>query len=209
MLKLSFSDHDIDRLHYERFHHPHPRVQLKMEALYLKSQGLAHKQIGELVGICQNTLVAYFRQYQQGGVEALKELHFYEPPSALDPHRESLEAYFRAHPPTTVKHAAAVIAERTGVVRKQGQVRLFLRSLGLRCRKVGQVPAKAEPEAQETFQKKSSCHVWKKPAAASGRSSSSMPPTLCSAPFLASSGASPGSSSPPRRAASASTSSAP
>ena len=159
MLRLSFSDHDIDRLHYERFHHPHPRVQLKREALYLKSQGLAHKQIGELVGVCQNTLAAYFRQYQQGGVAALKKLHFYEPPSALDPYRDSLEAYFRAHPPSTVKHAAAVIAERTGVVRKEGQVRLFLRSLGLRCRKVGQGPAKADPQAQNAFKKKSSCRV--------------------------------------------------
>jgi len=58
MLKLSFSDHDIDRRHDEQFHPPHPRVQLTMEALYLKSQRLAHKQIGELEGVCQNTLVA-------------------------------------------------------------------------------------------------------------------------------------------------------
>jgi len=54
------------------------------------------------VGVCQDTLVAYLRQCQQGGVKSLKELHFYEPPSALDPYRESLEAYCRSHPPTTV-----------------------------------------------------------------------------------------------------------
>ena len=133
MLRLSFSDHDIDRLHYERFHHPHPRVQLKREALYLKSQGLAHKQIGELVGVCQNTLVAYFRQYQQGGVAALKKLHFYEPPSALDPYRDSLEAYFRAHPPSTVKHAAARHRQtnRRGAQRRSGALVSSLAGLAL------------------------------------------------------------------------------
>jgi len=85
MLKLSFSDHDIDRLHYERFHHPHPRVQLTMEALYLKSQGLraqANRRAGGRVPEHARRLV---RPYQQGGARALKELHFYEPPSALDP----------------------------------------------------------------------------------------------------------------------------
>ena len=39
LVKLTFSAEDIEQLYYERFHHPHPRVQRKMEALYLKSQG--------------------------------------------------------------------------------------------------------------------------------------------------------------------------
>jgi len=33
MMQLSFSAEGIEQLHYERFHHPHPRVQQKMEAL--------------------------------------------------------------------------------------------------------------------------------------------------------------------------------
>ena len=38
MIQITFAKKEIDELHYERFHHPHPRVQRKMEALYLKSQ---------------------------------------------------------------------------------------------------------------------------------------------------------------------------
>jgi hypothetical protein len=45
MISLDFTPQDIDALHHERFHHPHPRVQQKMEAIYLKSQGLLHKEI--------------------------------------------------------------------------------------------------------------------------------------------------------------------
>jgi hypothetical protein len=32
MIHIDFTPQDIDALHSERFHHPHSRVQLKMEA---------------------------------------------------------------------------------------------------------------------------------------------------------------------------------
>ena len=34
MLKLTFTPEVIEALRRERFHHPHPHVQLKMEVLY-------------------------------------------------------------------------------------------------------------------------------------------------------------------------------
>jgi len=37
MLRINFTQEDVDKLHYERSHHPHPIVQKKMEVLYLKS----------------------------------------------------------------------------------------------------------------------------------------------------------------------------
>jgi hypothetical protein len=48
MLRIDFAQEDISKLHYERYHHPHPLVQRKMEALYLKSQGVKHKEIWDL-----------------------------------------------------------------------------------------------------------------------------------------------------------------
>jgi hypothetical protein len=41
MLRLTFSEQDIKELDYQRYHHPHPRVQRKMEALLRKRQRLA------------------------------------------------------------------------------------------------------------------------------------------------------------------------
>ena len=43
-IEVVFTDEQKDELHYERFHHPHPRVQRKMEALWLKSQGLSQRR---------------------------------------------------------------------------------------------------------------------------------------------------------------------
>jgi len=90
---------------------------------------------------------------QHGGIEPLKEVRLYRPVSELHTHRASLEAHFRAHPPASVKEAMATIEDLTGVRRSEGRVRECLKAIGMRCRKVGMVPAKADLDEQEAFQK--------------------------------------------------------
>jgi transposase len=155
MLHLVFSDSDLKALHYQRFHHPHPRVQVKMEALLLKAKGLPHQQIAELAGISENTLRSYFKQYQHGGVEALAQLNFYRPSSQLQLHRQSLEDFFRANPPATIPQAVKQIEELTGLKRSPTQVGVFLRNIGLKRLKTYSVPAKFDQEQQAAFKKKS------------------------------------------------------
>ena len=67
MLRLEFRESDQQALNHERYHHPHPRVQQRLEALWLKRQGLPHHQRARLCGISGNTLRAYLKQYQTGG----------------------------------------------------------------------------------------------------------------------------------------------
>jgi hypothetical protein len=40
MIRITFTEEQLKQLHRWRFHHPHPRVQLKMDALLMKSEGL-------------------------------------------------------------------------------------------------------------------------------------------------------------------------
>jgi len=154
MLQLEFSEADTQALHYERYHHPHPRVQQRMEALWLKSQGLPHHQIAQLCDISANTLRSYLTLYHTGGVEALKQLNFHRPQSGLSAHRDTIEAQVRAHPPQTINEAVALLEALTGIKRSPTQVRLFLKHLGLQRRKVGLLPAKGDPDVQEEYQKK-------------------------------------------------------
>ncbi len=56
MIKIQFTEEAIDELRYQRFNHPHPRVQRKMEALLLKSEGLPHHRITRILDISENTL---------------------------------------------------------------------------------------------------------------------------------------------------------
>src|ERR671928_235802 len=106
MIHIDFTTEQIDALHHERFHHPHPRVQLRMEAAYLKSQGLSHQDICRLVRISENTLRSYLRQSQEGGIERLKRVAWAGAEGELDEHRETLEDHSRDHPPRSTAEAA-------------------------------------------------------------------------------------------------------
>lgn len=153
MLRIDFVAKDIEVLEYERLRHPHPRVQQKMWAVWMKAQARPHHEICQLVSISENTLRSYLREFIEGGVERLKQLTFYKRTSALDAHRGSLETFFRANPPVTAAHAREEIHRLTGIRRGLTQTRQYLHRLGLDFRKVGAVPAKADPNVQEEFKK--------------------------------------------------------
>jgi transposase len=154
MLKIPFRAADIEALRYWRFHHPAPRVQVRLEALYLRSQRVANGEIVRLCGISKASFHRYLAAYARGGIEELKRLDHYRPRSELQTHRPTLEAYCQQLPPATVAEAAAKIEALTGLARKPTQVRHCLRSLGMKPLKVGLIPAKADVEAQEAVKKK-------------------------------------------------------
>src|SRR3989304_9324665 len=97
-LQLEFTSEQIIELQYQHHKHVVPIVQRRMEALLLKAHNLAHEQIEEIVGVSGNTIREYYELYQQGGIEKLKELHYYKPEGELVKHIVSLEAYFRENP---------------------------------------------------------------------------------------------------------------
>lgn len=151
MITLRFSEAEIAALEYERYHHPHAQVQRKMEAVYLKSQGLPHNQIRQLCRIgSRTTLCLYLQQYKEGGIEALKVLHYKGQPSQLNEHMASLKAHFEAHPPRSTAEAQSEITRLTGIQRSPTQVKAFLKRIGMQYRKVGYLPGKsATPEKIE------------------------------------------------------------
>jgi hypothetical protein len=71
-MQLEFTPVIQESLNDERYHLPLLLVQRWMEALWLRSPGLPHSQIAQLVGITENTLWDYFQLYQDGGVKRLK-----------------------------------------------------------------------------------------------------------------------------------------
>jgi transposase len=155
MIKIEFSEQDLKTIKEERFSHPVRLVQLRMEVLWLKSQGLPHKQITKLAGVSENALTKYLRLYRDGGLDEIRKVNFYRPKSDLEEFSGSIEQYFRENPVASIAEAREKIEELTGIRRSKTQVGAFLKKLGMRYRKVGSVPAGADPEAQEEFKKKS------------------------------------------------------
>ena len=97
MITIEFTEDAVEALRLERFNHPSPQVQLKMEALYLKSKGLKHGQICELCNISKVTLAAYLKSYVTGGIDALKQINYKGKRNLLLENAASIEKYFNYH----------------------------------------------------------------------------------------------------------------
>jgi transposase len=150
MRTITFTAEDRQALAHDRYHHPDPRVQRKMEVLWLKSHGLTHDQIATYADVSRSTVQRHLDQYLEGGLSRLRQGHWHHPHSALAEHTDSLEEYFQKHPVRSAKQAQAVIAQQTGIRRGLSQVRHFLKDdLGLRWRKTGAIPVPPKKTVQE------------------------------------------------------------
>src|ERR1700674_2598206 len=127
MTHLTFTEAEQQALHKERFEHPHPRVQQRMEVLWLISQGMVYSQAARLAGVSEATVDRYVALYRQGGLEVLRELKWGNATSELLDHGDCLEESFRRNPPQTVAEACQRIKDETGIERRSTQVRAFLK----------------------------------------------------------------------------------
>lgn len=127
--RLAFSDTDRCTLAAERYQHPDPRVQRRMEVLWLLSQGETQARAGQLAGVSTATVERYVVLFRRRGVPGLREFHWVKPTSVLETHRPTLEVEFRDRPPHTVAEAIQRIETLTGVRRKETQVRVFLKKV--------------------------------------------------------------------------------
>jgi transposase len=127
MRAFVFSPEVLTEIRHDRYHHPHPRVQRKMEVLWLKSQGFTHQEIATLADVSPRSVQRYLDEFQQGGLPRIRQLGWQGQHSALDDHQQSLEDYFLEHPPRSAREAQDAIFQQTGIRRGLSQVRAFLK----------------------------------------------------------------------------------
>ena len=96
------------------------------------------------------TVQRVLRIYAAKGLDGIRSFGWKGQPSALTPHRGTIEEEFRKHPPHTAHDAARRIEALTGVRRKESQVRKFLKAdLGMRCLKVAPIPVPPKKTVEE------------------------------------------------------------
>jgi transposase len=127
MRAFTFSPDVLAEIRHDRYHHPHPRVQRKMEVLWLKSQGLTHAAIAELADVSPRSVQRYLDEFAQGGLDRVRRLNWQGKACELDEYQPSLEDYFLGHPPRSAREAQAAIERLTGIRRGLSQVRAFLK----------------------------------------------------------------------------------
>jgi transposase len=129
MRAFHFTDADLATIAHDRYRHPLPHVQEKMEVLWLKGRGVAHTAIARLTGLSRTTVQRYLTEYLTGGLAECRRLKWAGQPSELHGHAAALEDYLLAHPPRSTAEAQAAIERLTGVQRGLTQVRQFIKKL--------------------------------------------------------------------------------
>ncbi len=129
MRRFTFTPDVRAAIRYDRYHHPHPRVQQKMEVLWLKSQGLTHEDIARLAAVSRRSVQRYLDEFADGGLEHIRRLPWKGKANELAAHQASLEDHFLEHLPRSAREAQAAIEQQTGVRRGLTRVRAFLKAL--------------------------------------------------------------------------------
>ena len=140
MRQFTFSEAELEKIGHDRYHHPNPTIQRRMEILWLKHHGHTHQQIAKLAGVSRSSVQRCLSAFLQGGLDAVRLLDYHKPTSQLDLYRTPLEEYFTKNPPRSIKEAQDVIEKQTGIRRSETQVRRFLDRLGMKPRKVSAIP---------------------------------------------------------------------
>src|SRR3954453_18323322 len=107
MRSITFTEADLRAIAEERYFHPDPHVQRKLEVLWLKHHGETHQRIAALAGVSRSSVQRYLSEFLAGGLDQIRRCPHAGPTSLLREHQASLEEYFREHPPRSAREARA------------------------------------------------------------------------------------------------------
>ena len=149
MINFELTEEQLAELHKEASENPSASARKKCWVVYLKGMRYAHRKIANVMRVDGDTVTEYLRKYRDGGLAGLLAEHYRKHGGQLDAHEERLKEVFKKHPPHTVNQAIEVIGQETGVRLKHSACRAFLRKLGMKCRRCGLVPGKAQDDEEQ------------------------------------------------------------
>ncbi len=119
--------------------------------LLCKLLGLSHADIGLVLGICSKTVSRYITAYESGGLSLLIRTNYRKNKSALDRYSEAILSDLDTFPAKSINEARKRISLLVGITRSPTRIKAFMARHGLKFRKVGYVPGKADPDKQKQW----------------------------------------------------------
>lgn len=144
MLPFKISDADLLIVKKEKNSHKSELVRTRMQVLYFLSLGLKRKECGELANVCANSVTAYIRLYNQGGLDSIRRVGYKGRSSPLAQHKDAIIEELTALAPSAVNRISSFISQKYGIVKSNERVRCFLKQCGFRYRKVKHFPGKGK-----------------------------------------------------------------
>ena len=127
------------------------KMKRKLMCLRMHQQKVRNGVIASVLNISPNTVTSYLKEFDAHGISATLEDRAYRPSSSLAAFLPCLECSFKAIPPRDVSEAMERIHKLTGIKLQETQTRKKLHELGLKYRKTGVIPGKADPQIQFDF----------------------------------------------------------
>jgi len=112
------------------------------------------KKIMERLHVSYNTVKKYSVLLKEDRLQDLFEDKQYRPQSEMENYRAEIIEALEKNPARTLREAAIIIEQVTGIKRSLPQVRNFLKKNGYKPLKTGIMPAKADPQIQCIFVRK-------------------------------------------------------
>jgi transposase len=146
---LKLTQQKLDELHEELTSNPEPQARKKSLVVYLRAMGIPRNEVAKLARVDEDTVTNYVKKYLKGGLKNLIKNNYRSPKSKLEPHIETLKKLFKDNPPHTINQAIEMILKHTGVHIKNSACRCFLKSIGMKFRRCGLVPGKANSSEKQ------------------------------------------------------------
>jgi transposase len=127
------------------------KIKRKLMCLKMHHQKVTNLAITRILNISANTVTSYIKEFRDQGIAGILEDRSYRPSSCLEPFLSCLRCSFTACPPADVAAAIDRILKLTGIHLSEAQTRRTLHKLGLKYRKTGVIPGKADPQLQFEF----------------------------------------------------------
>ena len=127
------------------------KTRIKLLVIRMHHEGAKHGFIAKVLSLHGNIITNHLKEYRTGGLAAVVENRSYRPSSSLEPFMACLTCSFLTAPVADASQAVARIEGLTGIRLSESQVRRFMKRLGMKVRKTGSIPAKADGQMQFEF----------------------------------------------------------
>jgi len=170
MLKLEIPKMSIENLQENLFKYSSKIENQKAIVLLLSIENIPSNKIAKALGISESTVRNYINGYIQDGDKSITTVNYYKPESILKKYEEELKILLNEKNPRNAAQAALIINEKLNEEKTQTIVQdstvgiensefkittrqaiRFMHSIGMKYRKTGTIPAKANIEEQQKF----------------------------------------------------------
>jgi len=150
-LRIVLTDDEQRTVREQRDSHSSRCVRRRLQVIWSLHCGLTREQAAKVSGVTVSTVQRDVSLYRTGGLDAvLSSGRVYQPTSELAQHEAVIRQSLEQQPVRSIAEACQRIKDLTGVERGPTQVRLFLRSIGLKWQRVRAIPVPPQKVWQST-----------------------------------------------------------